>query len=97
MAICVGDLFSFTNTKSRRALASALVGVASDGVQEQLDAFVMERVEKLAAEMKEVAPRIIATIQGNHGYTFRDGEFFDQKLANLLGISYAPGVAMARF
>ena len=97
LAICVGDLFSFTNTKSRKALASALAGGASDGVQQQLDDLIFERVERLASEMEDIAPRVVATIQGNHGYQFSDGQMSDEKVANLLDIPFTPGACLARF
>ena len=90
-AFLLGDPFSFANTRSQRAFLK-MFPEATEDAQESVDGFVREMAKPVRKKLETIKDRIWGTVEGNHGWTFRDGTTVDHRIADLLGVIWSDGM-----
>jgi len=94
----MGDYLDHYSPSNRRALMAAK-GAMYDSAQELLDSAIYDRVKELAGVIKETgigSKQWLGLIQGDHEWTFGDGQPSDALLAKMLGAPYMGHSAIIR-
>ena len=87
----LGDMFTFANTRSQKALRKAFPDATEDA-QESVDGFVQEMARPLRKKLEPIKDRIWGMVEGNHGWRFQDGTTVDQRLAEIMDVPYSDGM-----
>jgi hypothetical protein len=77
----MGDYQNFASAKEQKAIHS---GELHDDTIEDLDDMIMKRNRVLAQEMAFMKPNILGLIDGNHNWTFKNGQTATEDLADRL-------------
>jgi len=94
----LGDNFDFTRTTIRSTLNRNSDGYES--FYKSLDSYVRGQVVEHVKFIKRVCPsisqKLVTVNQGNHTWTFENGETSDEMMARLLGVRYSGLLARTR-
>lgn len=95
--IGLGDYQDFLRTTDRHALRAAAI---NEDYHRDIDRLINRQVREMAQYIKRKCPKFgdkcIGLVEGNHFWTYRNGETTTQHLCDLLGVSYLQEKAWIR-
>lgn len=91
----MGDYQDFMSSSERRAMASASAQL-HEGSVELINQLMTERMDEFTNQIRWMGDRLIGMVEGNHYYSFLDGETSTMKMARELKTKYLGVTALVR-